>query len=47
MIHHRLTPIVFLINNSGYNIERNLHGPNRLVTFFFIQHSILTRAQEV
>jgi len=29
MIHHRLTPIIFLINNSGYNIERNLHGMNR------------------
>ncbi|KAN0087690.1 pyruvate decarboxylase [Tylopilus felleus] len=29
MIHHGLTPIVFLINNSGYNIERNLHGMNR------------------
>ncbi|KAF8133926.1 thiamine diphosphate-binding protein [Boletus edulis] len=29
MTHHGLTPIIFLINNSGYNIERNLHGMNR------------------
>ncbi|KAG9315659.1 thiamine diphosphate-binding protein [Chiua virens] len=29
MIHHRLTPIIFLLNNSGYNIERHLHGMDR------------------
>ncbi|KAG6380224.1 thiamine diphosphate-binding protein [Boletus reticuloceps] len=29
MTRHGLTPIIFLINNSGYNIERNLHGMNR------------------
>ena len=36
MIRYGLTPIVFLINNSGYNIERNLHGMNRRVTFIFV-----------
>jgi pyruvate decarboxylase len=36
MIRHRLTPIVFLLNNSGYNIERNLHGMDRQVSFSFI-----------
>ncbi|KAF8558312.1 pyruvate decarboxylase [Imleria badia] len=29
MLRYGLTPIVFLINNSGYNIERHLHGMNR------------------
>ncbi|KIJ62714.1 hypothetical protein HYDPIDRAFT_94123 [Hydnomerulius pinastri MD-312] len=29
MIHQRLTPIIFVINNDGYNIERNLHGMER------------------
>ncbi|KAG9315661.1 thiamine diphosphate-binding protein [Chiua virens] len=29
MVHQQLTPIIFLLNNSGYNIERNLHGMNR------------------
>ncbi|KAF9221501.1 pyruvate decarboxylase [Gyrodon lividus] len=29
MIRQKLTPIVFLINNEGYNIERNLHGMDR------------------
>ncbi|KIK85594.1 hypothetical protein PAXRUDRAFT_831956 [Paxillus rubicundulus Ve08.2h10] len=31
IIHHELKPIIFLINNQGYNIERNLHGMDRRV----------------
>ncbi|KAG2153026.1 thiamine diphosphate-binding protein [Suillus bovinus] len=29
MIHHKLAPIIFVLNNKGYNIERHLHGLNR------------------
>ncbi|OCH83963.1 pyruvate decarboxylase [Obba rivulosa] len=29
MIHHGLTPIIFLLNNSGYTIERFIHGMTR------------------
>ncbi len=29
MIHHRLNPIIFVLNNSGYTIERYLHGKTR------------------
>lgn len=26
----KLTPIVFVINNDGYTVEREIHGPNEL-----------------
>ena len=29
MIKHDLKPIIFVLNNSGYTIERYLHGMNR------------------
>ncbi|RPD77946.1 pyruvate decarboxylase [Lentinus tigrinus ALCF2SS1-7] len=29
MIHHGLKPIIFVLNNSGYTIERFLHGKTR------------------
>ena len=29
MIHHGLKPIIFVLNNSGYTIERYLHGKTR------------------
>ena len=29
MMHLGLKPIIFVINNSGYTIERFLHGPTR------------------
>lgn len=29
MIRQGLTPIIFVLSNSGYEIERNLHGPDR------------------
>jgi pyruvate decarboxylase len=29
MTRHNLTPIIFVLNNKGYNIERHLHGLNR------------------
>ncbi len=29
MIHHRLNPIIFVLNNNGYTIERYLHGKTR------------------
>ena len=28
IIRHHLTPIIFLLNNDGYTIERVIHGPN-------------------
>lgn len=28
IFRHRLTPVIFLINNDGYTIERSIHGPN-------------------
>lgn len=28
MIHHRTNPIIVLINNSGYTVERAIHGEN-------------------
>jgi TPP-dependent 2-oxoacid decarboxylase len=31
MLAHNLKPIIFLLNNSGYTIERYLHGKNRCV----------------
>jgi pyruvate decarboxylase len=29
MMHLDLKPIIFVINNGGYSIERFLHGPTR------------------
>ena len=29
MIRHGLKPIIFVLNNSGYTIERFLHGKTR------------------
>ena len=29
MIRHDLHPILFVLNNSGYTIERHLHGKTR------------------
>jgi pyruvate decarboxylase len=29
MMRHNLKPIIFLLNNSGYTIERYLHGKER------------------
>lgn len=29
MIRHGLKPIIFVLSNDGYEIERNLHGPDR------------------
>ncbi|KAH7927614.1 pyruvate decarboxylase [Leucogyrophana mollusca] len=29
MIHSKVTPIIFVLNNKGYNIERHLHGMDR------------------
>jgi pyruvate decarboxylase/indolepyruvate decarboxylase len=28
VMRHKLTPIVFLLNNDGYTVERLIHGPN-------------------
>ncbi|KAG0700471.1 thiamine diphosphate-binding protein [Suillus ampliporus] len=38
MTHHKLTPIIFVLNNKGYNIERHLHGLDRRVS---LMHSTL------
>ncbi|KAH7910804.1 thiamine diphosphate-binding protein [Hygrophoropsis aurantiaca] len=29
MIHNKVKPIIFILNNQGYNIERHLHGMDR------------------
>ncbi|PFM60811.1 indolepyruvate decarboxylase [Bacillus cereus] len=29
ILHHNLKPIIFLINNNGYTVERAIHGPNQ------------------
>ena len=29
MLHRGLKPIIFVLNNSGYTIERYLHGMDR------------------
>lgn len=29
MMRHKLNPIVFVLNNKGYTIERYLHGKTR------------------
>ncbi|EJR54662.1 hypothetical protein IIM_01602 [Bacillus cereus VD107] len=29
ILRHNLKPIIFLINNNGYTIERAIHGPNQ------------------
>ncbi|WP_413488971.1 alpha-keto acid decarboxylase family protein [Carnobacterium divergens] len=29
-LREKLTPIVFVINNNGYTVEREIHGPNEL-----------------
>lgn len=34
MIRKGLKPIIFLLNNSGYTIERYIHGKQRLVPSF-------------
>lgn len=28
MLRHKLTPVIFLLNNDGYTIERVIHGPH-------------------
>ncbi|MFA8299075.1 MAG: alpha-keto acid decarboxylase family protein [Hyphomicrobiales bacterium] len=28
MVRHKLTPIIFLVNNQGYTVERAIHGAN-------------------
>lgn len=30
MLRHRQTPVIFLLNNDGYTIERVIHGPNEI-----------------
>jgi len=34
MMRHGLKPIIFVINNGGYTIERYIHGKNRYVIIF-------------
>jgi pyruvate decarboxylase len=44
MIAHDLKPIIFLLNNSGYTIERYLHGKERYdmsFSFFLILQYLL------
>lgn len=33
-LHHGLTPVVFLLNNDGYCIEKLIHGPDRAYNNF-------------
>lgn len=34
MIRKGLTPIIFVLNNSGYTIERYIHGKHRSVHLY-------------
>ncbi|KAI8967643.1 pyruvate decarboxylase PdcB [Mycotypha africana] len=34
MMHHNLKPVVFLLNNDGYCIEKLIHGPHRAYNNF-------------
>jgi pyruvate decarboxylase len=29
MLHHGLTPVIIILNNDGYTIEKLIHGPKR------------------
>lgn len=42
MIRKGLTPIVFVINNSGYTIERCIHGLHRFVLHLFLIDSSIS-----
>lgn len=42
MIRKGLTPIVFVINNSGYTIERCIHGLHRFVVEPFLYGCLLS-----
>lgn len=33
-LHHGLTPVIFLLNNDGYLIEKLIHGPHRAYNNF-------------
>lgn len=35
MVQQGTRPIIFLINNKGYAIERIIHGANYCKSFFF------------
>lgn len=37
MTREGLTPIVFVLNNQGYTIERCIHGKERCVELIFCQ----------
>ena len=41
MIREGLTPIVFVLNNEGYTIERCIHGKERCVEFFFCEKRLM------
>lgn len=30
MMRQKLTPYIFVLNNDGYEIEKQIHGPNRV-----------------
>ncbi|KAI8977529.1 thiamine diphosphate-binding protein [Mycotypha africana] len=34
MLHHGLTPVIFILNNDGYLIEKLIHGPHRAYNNF-------------
>lgn len=34
MLHHGLTPVIFVLNNDGYLIEKMIHGPHRAYNNF-------------
>jgi TPP-dependent 2-oxoacid decarboxylase len=48
MIRHGLTPILFVINNAGYTIEKFIHGKYRYVhVFLTVKVVCLTGPQKI
>ena len=46
MIREGLTPIIFVLNNQGYTIERCIHGKERCVEFI-ICGTLLMAVQKI
>lgn len=40
MMRKDLNPIIFVLNNSGYTIERYLHGKERQVSYLILHFQV-------
>lgn len=47
MIRLGLKPIIFVLNNKGYTIERFIHGKKRLVNIFIAYLCLTSHNQEI